>query len=158
MLDEAILVRLARQLDALPFLLGQASPEILRKRPASGKWSAHENLAHLARHHEVMLDRIDRILREDRPALGRYRAEEDPAWPDMAALPTQDVLNRLKALRGRLIEVVRGLSEAQLTRTGIHPIFREMTIPGWLEFFLLHEAHHLYVVLTRIGEVKKESR
>jgi hypothetical protein len=30
-----------------------------------------------------------------------------------------------------------------------------MAIPEWLEFFLLHEAHHLYVVMIRLGEARK---
>jgi uncharacterized damage-inducible protein DinB len=62
----------------LQLLFGGRSPEAITRRPASGKWSAHENLAHLARIHEVYLDRIRRILSEKRPLLNRYKAEEDP--------------------------------------------------------------------------------
>ena len=29
-----------------------------------------------------------------------------------------------------------------------------MDVPGWLEFFLVHEAHHLYVVLQRLAEAR----
>ena len=38
---------------------------------------------------------------------------------------------------------------AQLARTGVHPTLGEMALPLWIEFFLLHEAHHLYVVMKR---------
>lgn len=158
MLAPFLTTRLESQLDALPRLLGDASAEVIGARPASGKWSARENLAHLARHHEVMLERIERILAEDRPLLGRYRAEEDPEWPAWADLSTEEVLGPLKALRSRLVERVEGLSAAELSRTGVHPAFGEMTIPAWLEFFLLHEAHHLYVVMTRIGEARGQPR
>ena len=48
----------------------------------------HENLAHLARHHAVVLDRVRRVLAEDRPTLPRYAAEEDAEWPVWAALST----------------------------------------------------------------------
>jgi hypothetical protein len=27
-----------------------------------------------------------------------------------------------------------------------------MNVPLWLEFFLLHEAHHLYAILFRLRE------
>jgi hypothetical protein len=30
-----------------------------------------------------------------------------------------------------------------------------MSLALWVEFFLLHEAHHLYVVMTRLGKVKR---
>jgi hypothetical protein len=149
-LPETTAVRLATQLDALPAVLGDAGPEALTRRPPSGDWSAHENLAHLARHHEVMLDRLRRILTEDVPRFSRYRAEDDPAWPTWPRQPTEAVLERLAALRAELIELVQSLGPERLGRAGIHPVFGLMTIPLWLEFFLLHEAHHLYVVLNRV--------
>jgi uncharacterized damage-inducible protein DinB len=149
MLSQSIASRLIGQLDALAFVLGGAREESLRLRPSPEKWSAHENLAHLARHHEVFLDRLERMLAEDRPALPRYRAEEDAEWPALAERPTSEVRERLTQLRSRLIDTLRGLSDEQLARTGVHPLFGEMTIPMWMEFFLLHEAHHLYVILGR---------
>jgi uncharacterized damage-inducible protein DinB len=152
-LSQSASIRLATQLETLPLLLGDTSPEAITRRPPSGKWSAHENLAHLARHHEVFLERLRRILTEERPHLPRYRAEEDPEWPKWAATPTDEVLKRLKALRADLIQVIESLSPDQLHRTGVHPTFREMTIPAWIEFFLLHEAHHLYVVMNRLRGV-----
>lgn len=146
--------RLANQLHGLRLLLTEAGSEALRQRPPSGKWSAHENLAHVARHHEVMLDRLDRILTEDRPALDRYRAEEDPAWPTWAELSTEEVVRRLKVLRGDLMARVESLSERELGRSAVHPAFGELSVALWLEFFLLHEAHHLYVAMARLAEAR----
>ncbi len=112
-----------------------------------GKWSAHENLAHLARYHQIFLERIDRILAEDAPIFGRYRAEDDPEWPSWASLPSQQVLVRLSGMRTKLMAKLRSLSESDFLRTGVHPKFGAMNLSLWLEFFLVHEAHHLYVVL-----------
>ena len=145
----ASLPRLETQLDALPLLLGDASPEALRRRSPSGKWSAHENLAHIARQHEVFLGRVRRILAEDGPALPQYRAEEDPEWPAWTALPTEDVRRRLGLLRAELLATARGLSAADLVRTGVHARFGPMALALWIEFFLVHEAHHLYTILRR---------
>ncbi len=150
MVPSSLLARLLTQLDALPVVLGGASPESLAARPASGKWSAHENLAHLARHHEVMLARLQRILHEESPQLPRYRAEDDPDWPRWAALPTAVVLERLAGLRRELTQLVEDLDDDQADRVGVHPVFGALTIPLWLEFFLLHEAHHLYVTMGRV--------
>ncbi|HEV8675825.1 MAG TPA: DinB family protein [Methylomirabilota bacterium] len=154
-IPDSILVRLAAQPDALAAIVGGVPPEVLDARPPSGEWSARENLAHLARHAEVFLRRLERILAEDRPPLGRYRAEEDPEWTAWSRLPLPDVLRRLAENRARLIAWARSLSSAQAERTGLHPTFGEMTVPRWLEFFLLHEAHHLYVVMLRVGEVRR---
>jgi len=149
-LGQSISTRLETQLAVLRVILDRASPGAMTQRPPSGKWSAHENLAHLARVHEVFLERIKRILAEERPHFRRYRAEEDPEWPKWPAMSTDEVLRHLKALRDELITLVKNLSPDQLSRIGVHSVFGEMTIPEWIEFFLLHEAHHLYVAMTRV--------
>jgi len=71
--------------DFLAVTLSGVSLETLREKPVSGKWSAHEQLAHLARYHQIFLQRIDRILTEDVPEFSRYRAEDDPDWPAWAS-------------------------------------------------------------------------
>jgi len=115
-----------------------------------GKWSAHQQLAHLGRYHQIFLERIDRILSEPSPAFSRYRAEEDPEWPSWSELPTEQVLARLSGMRTKLMARLRSLSEEDFQRTGIHPKFGEMSLALWLEFFLVHEAHHLYAVLQLV--------
>ena len=155
MLTKSTLLRLETQLEAIPLLLSGATSEAISARPSSGQWSAHENLAHLARHHRVFLDRLHLILTESAPRLVQYRAEEDSNWPEWSALSTEEVLNRLGTLRGEIIDVVNGLTPAGTSRVGIHPLFGEMSLALWLEFFLLHEAHHLYVVMTRLGQAKR---
>jgi len=115
-----------------------------------GKWSAYQQLAHLARYHQIFLERIDRILSEPSPSFPRYRAEEDPEWPRWSALPTEQVLARLSSMRTKLMARLRSLSEEDFQRTGVHPKFGEMSLALWLEFFLVHEAHHLYGVLQLV--------
>jgi hypothetical protein len=65
-------------------------------------------------------------------------------------MPTDEVMRKLKALRGELIKAVTHLPPDQLDRIGVHPILGDMTVPLWIEFFLLHEAHHLYVLMGRV--------
>ena len=151
MLSRGALDRLETQLEALPTLLAQTRPEQLDARPAPETWSARENLAHLARYHAVFLERLDRILTEDTPSFSRYRAEEDPDWPAWRSLPLEEILARLKALRARVVEAARALTEDQTRRRGLHPRFGAMPLPRWIEFFLLHEAHHLYIAMIRLG-------
>jgi uncharacterized damage-inducible protein DinB len=151
-LPESTAIRLRTQLGCLPTILAGISEDSLDRRPLPEKWSARENLAHLARYHEMFLERIERIRREDRPLLARYVAEDDPKWPQWAAVPVGELLTRLRALRAQMLELVQQLSDAELSRTAVHSRFGEMTLVEWLEFFLLHEAHHLLVVMQRARE------
>lgn len=142
--------RLRTQLESLVTVLGAASPAAVARRPATGKWSAHEHLAHLARHHEVMLERLRIILNEDRPNLSRYRAETDPEWERWRSIPLEEVLGLLKAQRAEIVRLVDSLDEDDLARVGIHAALGPLNVPDWLEFFLLHEAHHLYEAMMRV--------
>ena len=150
--DESQLVRLKTQLASVDVLFAGASPERIDRRPASGKWSARENLAHIGRYHEIFLERLRRILAETSPQFARYRAEEDPGWQEWAPKPFEEVRDHLAALRMELIDRIAGLQAADYARVGIHSAFGEMTLSLWLEFFLVHEAHHLYVILQRVRE------
>jgi len=124
--------------------------ETLNAKPLAGKWSAHEQLAHLARYHQIFLQRIDRILSEQAPEFSRYRAEDDPDWPAWTSLPTPQLLVRISSMRAKLMARLRSLSDEDFERTGVHPKFGAMSLSLWLEFFLVHEAHHLYAVLQLV--------
>jgi hypothetical protein len=153
-LDPALHARLAHQLASFGAWIADADPRDLAWTPPSGKWSALLNLAHVARHHEVMRERLDRILAEDNPTLARYRETEDPAWTEWESLPAEEVLARLQRRRDALVAWAAALTDEQARRTGVHSKFGTMDVPRWLEFFLVHEAHHLYVVLQRLAEAR----
>jgi len=146
----ALLAGLQTQLEGIPLILEDATSAAILHRPPSGKWSAHENLAHAARYHEIFIERVSRILAENNPVLPRYRAEEDPFWPPWVALSTDEILRRLKILRRRVVALIEPLTRAQMSRRGVHPVFGEMSIQLWTEFFLVHEGHHLYVALLQV--------
>jgi hypothetical protein len=150
MLPETTAVRLRTQLDTLPLLLDGVDGAALERRPAPGKWSAREQLAHLARYHEVTGERLRRILAEPEPVFPRYRAEDDPEWPRWSALPLAAVTAKLAAGRAGLVAAVAAIPPAGLTRRGVHPLLGAMPIPLWLEFFLLHEAHHLFAIMQLV--------
>jgi len=158
MIGQSLLVRLQSQLDSLPSLIPLSNLEVMTHRPSPNKWSVHENLGHLGRYHQVFLERLQRILKEDRPTLPRYRAEEDERWPVWAAKSPTLVLSDLQRLRKQLIETLGNLSSENSKRSAIHPEFGEMSVSHWLEFFLLHEAHHLYAVWKLIHETARKDR
>jgi hypothetical protein len=140
--------------DFLAVTLKGVAIDTLSTRVIPGKWSAHEQLAHLARYHQVFLQRIDRILSENAPEFPRYSAEDDPEWPAWTSLPTSQLLVRISSMRAKLMARLRSLSEEQFERTGVHSRFGAMSLSLWLEFFLVHEAHHLYVVLQLVRSTK----
>ena len=136
--------------DFLDAALRGVAVEKILERPSSGKWSANENLAHLGRYHEIFLERIERMLTEPNPVFERYRAEEDPQWEEWRTLGYKEVAGKLSGLREKLMTRLKSLAPKDWERTGTHSKFGEMSLGLWLEFFLVHEAHHLYVVLQLV--------
>jgi hypothetical protein len=37
-------------------------------------------------------------------------------------------------------------------RVGVHPVFGVQSVAEMIEFFLVHEGHHLYMIMTRLGD------
>src|ERR1700737_1607278 len=96
MLSKSTRFRLETQLEALPLIVGSARPSALETQAPSGKWVVGPNVAHLSRVQEVFVnERIRRILTEECPRFGRYRAEEDPVLPSWLSLFYSTTLQRL---------------------------------------------------------------
>jgi uncharacterized damage-inducible protein DinB len=149
--------RLRLQLDALPGVLAGKDESQLREEPASGQWSAFDQIAHLARHQALFLDRVQLILDQPEPAMPPYRAEQDHEWTEWRQRSLTRIIGRLHEDRRRLADVVGRLSPEQLERVGVHGVFGAMPLAAWLEFFLAHAGHHLYVAFKRAHEVHEDS-
>ena len=96
------------------------------------------------------------LLRRER--VGPRDEAEDPAWERWRSLAAPQVWVALEERRAALVSAVSALAPAQLARTGVHQKFGAMSVPRWLEFFLVHEAHHLYVALQRLAEARSARR
>jgi hypothetical protein len=148
-----IAARLDAQFSSWTTVLGDLSSPAMESPPAGEKWCAREHLAHMTRMHGVCAARIRVILARDRPLLPPYRAEKDPTWREWRALPAPDLVGTAAGRRAALIETVGALSDAELARVGVHANLGPLSLSEWLEFFLVHEAHHLYTIfkLVRAG-------
>lgn len=145
-LYDSLYDRLKTQQETILSLIENLDPRLVEKRINPGKWSIHENIAHLARYQLVFIDRIKRILETKEPFFERYRAEEDREFESWCSRSTDDLLGRIEKDRQFLFTYITQLSSSQLGRVGIHKKFGRLTVVQWAEFFLLHEAHHLYTI------------
>ena len=152
-LSNSILLRFKEQHKTLAFLLKDLSEEVLHKRPSRAKWSIHENLAHLGRYQENFEHRLDRTLDNSNPVFGRYKAEKDPGFPQWCSMTAEEVLQKLNQHRKELIKKLERLTDEQLKLTAVHPRLGQMDLTYWIEFFLLHETHHIYTIfwLSKAG-------
>ncbi|HLZ88540.1 MAG TPA: DinB family protein, partial [Puia sp.] len=90
-LSASALTRLRYQHQTIRELIGSLPEHQLRQRINPDKWSAFENIAHLACYQPVFHYRLERIQQDNAPSFSRYVAEADPAFPGY----TQQQLGRL---------------------------------------------------------------
>jgi uncharacterized damage-inducible protein DinB len=155
-LQSSITTRLEYQHKSLIDLIEGLSDEQIRRQIIPGKWSAFENIVHLATYQHAFMQRVQQILGEQNPQFGRYVAESDPLFHDNCSRPTREIMQDLITTRRGLIAKILSLNEEEVQRRGGHPVFGNMTITQWLNFFLLHEAHHLFTIFRLSAALKKE--
>jgi hypothetical protein len=155
MFSHSQLYRLRYQHQTIAELVSPFTEEQLRLPVNPGKWSVLENVAHLAAYQPVFLERIATIERREEPEFGSYVAENDPGFPPMTKQPIQSILEHLMQYRELIIQELESIDEARLRRAGIHLKYGRMDIVAWTEFFLLHEAHHLFTIFKLTAELRK---
>lgn len=153
MLTPSLNARLKFQHQTISELISGKTETQLRQRATPDKWSVLENIAHLALYQPVFLDRIEKILEGTQPTFDRYVADTDPAFPSFVQMPIGDLLASLNDIRARICHKVENLPPEKLSLIGHHPKFGSLTVPGWIEFFVLHEAHHLFTIFQLLPRV-----
>jgi len=146
MIYSSLTERLKNQHKIIASLIINLNNRQIQHPPVPGKWSIHENIAHLAKYQPVFIDRLRKIIALDNPGFEVYKAENDDEFEIYCAFTTYELLKKISADREVIYQLFHHLPSDKLQRTGIHPKFGKLTVPEWMEFFLLHESHHLYTI------------
>ena len=105
-----------------------------------GAWTLRDVAAHLAATEtECFEPRIRAMAAGERPQFEYYSNDER----DFDGVSLQAALTEWSNTRNRLIDFVRGLSEEERGRVGVHTKFGELTVNGYLRVALDHDQDHL---------------
>jgi hypothetical protein len=154
-LPKPTLDRLKTQHEIIRVLISGLNESELTHRPIPDKWSMKENITHLTCYQPRVIFRINKILSEDNPTFAGYVPEDDPEFSKFLSMGVDELLAHQKEKRAEIVNIITSLSEEQLKRTGTHSKFGRMNIVEWTEFFLLHEAHHIYTIFKLVRSIKK---
>lgn len=146
MLSESILTRLQYQHKTINELIDNLSEEQLKTRVNPDKWSAFENIVHLAAYQPIFIKRIHLMLDENEPLFERYVADNDPVFLQYKKKSLTELLETISIDRIIILNLVKKLNEEQLNRTGRHKAYGLIKLARWFDVFLLHEAHHLWTI------------
>lgn len=149
--------RLQYQHKSLLDIIDGLSDEQIRHQVMIGKWSIFENIVHLQTYQHTFIARVKLMLDTDNPSFPRYSAETDPLFAVNCGRSTREIMQDLISVRKEMSSGMLSFTESDLAKTGAHPAFGKMTLMQWLNFFLLHEAHHLFTIFKLSAELKKEA-
>jgi hypothetical protein len=149
-LSASVTSRLQHQHESIHDLLKGFSEAQLKQRIQEDKWSIHEQVAHLVTYQPLFLQRLKIIAEGNNPLFDRYVADNDPAFFQSCQKPLSDLLNGLFQDRTMIIDYLLSVPGETLGKTGRHPKYGLLTMQEWTEFFLLHEAHHLFSIFKLI--------
>jgi hypothetical protein len=142
----AIKDRLHSQHLAIKEIIKRLDEEFINRSHEAGKWSIQENLVHIVSYHQVLLMRLDKIIKSDNPYFDRYTSQGDSNFGKMKKLNSEELLIHLEEERKKVTDFIFSLNKNELQNQGTHQKFGVMNIVEWIEFFLLHEAHHIYTI------------
>ena len=125
-------------------LLAEFSPEELVRRPAEGRWSAHENACHLTSFDALFERRLDQMLAEDAPELETYTMDPRDQTGALLEKDLEAALERFSETRPKLVARLEGLSAGDWERAGKHPAFPTMNVFVLFRHLALHDMIHTY--------------
>ena len=125
-------------------LVREVPASLLKRRPKSGKWSAHEHACHLAVVHRLFFERLDDMLVTPAPIITPY----DPGTQDpddaLLRLDLDESLNRFVQDRAALVSRLRGLSPMDWNRSAEHAEYSHYSVFIMFRHLALHDFFHAY--------------
>lgn len=141
---EAVIDALARAPEIVVPLVREVRPEVLTRRPAPGRWSAHEHACHLAHVHQLFFDRLDTMLASPAPVITPY----DPGSGDpddlLLAMNLHASLHRFVLNRQRLVARLRQLTPEEWQRHAEHGEYSHYSVFIMFRHLALHDFLHAY--------------
>ncbi len=119
------------------------SPAQLSAHPADGTWSIQQIVIHLMESDAIAIDRMKRIIAEDRPLLLGYDESKfaQRLFPDEQ--PAADAVAVFGLSRSLFARVLRKLDAADWERDGVHNQSGLVTLAAMLENYIKHLDRHL---------------
>ncbi|MGP0067218.1 MAG: DinB family protein [Isosphaeraceae bacterium] len=139
-------------LDSLPRLrraVADLSPDQLRARPVSGKWSTLEVVCHLVDSDQAWCHRMKRVIAEERPLLIGYDETRFTASLPYQESDLNETLALMEGMRRQMARTLRALPEAAWSRTGVHSERGLVTLAEMLRLEAEHVPHHIVHILEK---------
>jgi hypothetical protein len=146
----AVLDQLARGPVIVRQVIYEVPPELRKRRPAAGMWSAHEHAVHLPMVGPIMMRRLKYMLSDPSPRIKSYEPSRDEPDDALLKLDLDTEMDRFDRERAAFIERLRGLTPEQWQITAEHEEYAQYGIFIMARHIGLHDLHHAYKIEERL--------
>ena len=136
----------------LALLIGGVADGELRRRPAAGKWSVTEILAHLAEDELSSSWRYRQMLEHSGLDL---RGFDQNLWAeigDYGSWSAQEALNMFRLLREANLRMFERLTPEQWESFGVHAERGHLTIRSLCRHMAAHDINHIEQIRSIVGK------
>ena len=127
-------------------LVREVPAAVLRRRPAPGRWSAHEHACHLADVHALFFERLEQFLTRERPRIVPFDPGAQRPDGELLEVDLEDALARFAGDRRRLVARLRELPPDIWRREADHAEYSRYTLFIMFRHLALHDFLHAYRV------------
>ncbi|HEY7117223.1 MAG TPA: DinB family protein [Tepidisphaeraceae bacterium] len=131
------------------------SREELLAFPVPGTWSIQQIVLHLQDADLIAIDRMKRIIAEERPLLIGFDENKFVSNLFYAEQSAVDAAQMLDLARRQFARVLRKLPDTAWGRVGIHNERGKMTLGEMLESYTKHLEHHLKFAIEKRAKLGK---
>lgn len=125
-------------------LVREVPESVLKRRPAPGRWSAHEHVCHLADVHTLFFSRLEQFEREQRPQIAPFDPATQRPDGELLEVDLDDALSRFAEDRRRLVARLRGLPSEVWLRMAEHAEYSHYSVLIMFRHLALHDSLHAY--------------
>ena len=125
-------------------LIREVPPEILKRRPSPGTWSAYENAIHLSQTDVAFRARLDLILSEPKPFIEVIENSAEDEAGAMLEIDLDESLDRYVRERATLVKRLSELSPDEWQKTAVHEAFDHYSVFIMFRHLFVHEMLHAY--------------
>jgi hypothetical protein len=146
----AVLEQFARGPGLVRQVIYEVPPELRKRRPAAGIWSAHEHAVHLPAIYPLIVRRLDHMITDPAPRIKSYEPSRDDADDALLKLDLDTEMNRFDRERAALVERLRTLSPQEWAITAEHEEYSHYGVFIMIRHLALHDLHHAYKIEERL--------
>jgi DinB superfamily len=123
----------------------------IRLRPAPGKWSVIEILAHIAEDELTSTWRYRQMLEQDGPELVGFNQDMWAILGDYASWDTGEALDMFRLLREANLRLFGRLTPDQWRRHGVHVERGKLTVQELCRHMAAHDVNHIEQIRAIVG-------